>query len=231
MVCHRCGAANSVDALFCSQCGSQISQQPLAGDTLAPTLHGERRQITSLFCDIIDSTKLAGRLDPEEYHDAIKAFTHCCEDIVAGFESHVSEFRGDSVLVIFGYPMSRGDVAERAIRAALDIIDAVARLVLPNNQRLQVRVGIAPGLAAVDARSSKNPVFAGDALNLAARLQSLAEPNTMVISSLAKRLAGGFFDLVDWANTTSRAFPIQCRPGAFRASNRSPADSKRCVLN
>ena len=207
MVCHRCGAANSVDALFCSQCGSQISQQPPAGDTLAPTLHGERRQITSLFCDIIDSTKLAGRLDPEEFHDAIRAFTHCCDDIAASYEGHVSEFRGDSVLVVFGYPTSRGDEAERAIRAALDMIDAVARLVLPNNQRLQVRVGIATGLAAIDARSSKNPVFAGDALNLAARLQSIAEPNTVVISSLAKRLAGGFFDLVDLGEHDLKGFP------------------------
>ena len=207
MVCHRCGAANSVDALFCSQCGSQISQQPPAGDALAPTLHGERRQITSLFCDIIDSTKLAGRLDPEEFHDAIRAFTHCCDDIAASYEGHVSEFRGDSVLVVFGYPTSRGDEAERAIRAALDMIDAVARLVLPNNQRLQVRVGIATGLAAIDARSSKNPVFAGDALNLAARLQSIAEPNTVVISSLAKRLAGGFFDLVDLGEHDLKGFP------------------------
>ena len=207
MVCHRCGAANSVDALFCSQCGSHISQQPPAGDTLAPTLHGERRQITSLFCDIIDSTKLAGRLDPEEFHDAIRAFTHCCDDIAASYEGHVSEFRGDSVLVVFGYPTSRGDEAERAIRAALDMIDAVARLVLPNNQRLQVRVGIATGLAAIDARSSKNPVFAGDALNLAARLQSLAEPNTVVISSLAKRLAGGFFELADLGAHDLKGFP------------------------
>src|SRR5664280_1413745 len=206
MICHQCGAANSVGALFCSRCGSQISQQPPVGDAGAATLHGERRQITGLFCDIVDSTKLAGRLDPEEYNDVIRAFTRCCEDVVASFEGHVSDVRGDGALVIFGYPTSRGDEAERAIRAALDMIDAVARLVLPNNQRLQVRVGIATGLAAIDARSSKNPVFAGDALNLAARLQSIAEPNTVVISSLAKRLAGGFFDLVDLGEHDLKGF-------------------------
>jgi class 3 adenylate cyclase/tetratricopeptide (TPR) repeat protein len=205
MICDHCRASNQVGALFCSQCGLAFSQKS-PGGTGGAALHGERRQITVLFCDIVESTKLAAMLDPEEYQDIIRAFARCCTDVVASFEGHVSEMRGDGALVIFGYPTSRGDEAERAIRAALTIIAAVPRLVLPNNVRLQVRVGIATGLAAIDASSSKEPAFAGDALNLAARLQSLAEPSTVVISSLAKRLAGGFFDLVDLGEHDLKGF-------------------------
>src|SRR5664279_613767 len=124
MICHQCGATNPVDALFCSRCGSHIAQQRPSGDASATTLHGGRRQITALFCDLVDSTKLAGTLDPEEYHDVIRAFARCCEDVVAGFEGHVSDIRGDGALIFFGYPISRGDESERAIRAALDIVDA-----------------------------------------------------------------------------------------------------------
>lgn len=204
MICERCRASNQAGALFCSQCGLALSQMSAGGG--AATLHGERRQITALFCDIVESTKLAAMLDPEDYHDIIRAFTRCCTDVVASFKGHVSEMRGDGALVIFGYPTSLGDEAERAIRAALDIIAAVASLGLPNNLRLQVRVGIATGLAAIDASSSNGPVFAGDALNLAARLQNLAEPNTVVISGLAKRLAGGFFDLVDLGEHDLKGF-------------------------
>src|ERR1035437_2740294 len=152
MICDHCRASNQVGALFCSQCGLAFSQKSPGGAGGA-TLHGERRQITVLFCDIVESTKLAAMLDPEEYHDIIRAFARCCTDVVASFEGHVSEMRGDGALVIFGYPTSRGDEAERAIRAALTIIAAVPRLVLPNNVRLQVRVGIATGLAAIDASS------------------------------------------------------------------------------
>jgi class 3 adenylate cyclase/predicted ATPase len=208
MNCHQCGAAIPVGALFCSQCGSQIAQQRPARDAGATTLHGERRQITALFCDLVDSTKLAGTLDPEEYHDVIRAFARCCEDVVAGFEGHVSDIRGDGALIFFGYPISRGDESERAIRAALDIVDAIGRLPLPGQMRLQARIGVATGLAAIDASSPDKPSFAGEVLNLAARLQGLAEPNTVVISSLAKRLAGGFFELADLGTHDLKGFAM-----------------------
>jgi class 3 adenylate cyclase/predicted ATPase len=205
MICVQCHAPNQLGALFCSQCGSQLSLND--GDsTGAPTLHGERRQITALFCDVVDSTKLAVTLDPEEYQDIIKTFVHCCSDVVAAREGYVSEIRGDGTLVIFGYSVSRGDESERAIRAALEVIDAIDRLSLPNNLRLQARIGIATGVAAIDARPGELAI-ASDALNLAARLQSLAEPNTVVISSLAKRLAGGFFDLIDLGLHNLKGFP------------------------
>lgn len=195
MLCERCGATNQANALFCSQCGGKLA--PHADTSGATALHGERRQITALFCDIVESTKLASRLDPEDYHEVIAAFSKCCTDAVAGFDGQVREIRGDGALAIFGYPAARGDESERAIRAALELIDSIGRLALPDKQRLQVRIGIATGLAAIEPGNSQTPVFASDALNLAARLQSLAEPDSAVISSLAKRLAGGFFDLVD----------------------------------
>jgi class 3 adenylate cyclase len=205
MICQRCGVANSADALYCSQCGTQISQP--APDAGAPALRGERRQITALFCDLVDSTKLVGALDPEEFHDIIRAFTRCCEDVVAGYEGHVSDVRGDGALIFFGYPTSRGDESERAIRAALDIVSAVGKLSLPGGLHLQTRIGVATGLASIDASTSNGPSFAGEVLNLAARLQSLAEPDTVVISSLVKRLAGGFFELADLGEHDLKGFP------------------------
>jgi class 3 adenylate cyclase len=231
MICDRCGAAHPDNALFCSRCGSKIAQPNSAADVGEPTLHGERRQIAALFCDLVDSTVLAVKLDPEEFHDIVRAFATCCENVVAGFEGHVSDVRGDGALIFFGYPAARGDESERAIRAALDIVEAVGRLSLPNQTRLRVRIGIATGVAAVDARNPNKPTFAGEVLNLAARLQGLAEPNTVVISPLTKRLGGGFFDWPIWANARSRVFRTRCGAGVFRAPRPWGAASRRCGLN
>jgi class 3 adenylate cyclase/predicted ATPase len=197
MICLKCQAASQIGAIYCSQCGEQLPKTQAETPASAPSLHGERRQLTALFCDVVGSTNMAETLDPEEYNDVIRAFIDCCKQVIPGSEGHFAESRGDSVLFLFGYPASRGDEPERAIRAALDIVDAIRRLALPKDLQVRVRIGIATGLVAIDAGGLKEPAFAGEALNLAARLQSLADPNTVVISALTTRLAGGFFDLVD----------------------------------
>jgi class 3 adenylate cyclase/tetratricopeptide (TPR) repeat protein len=206
MLCVQCHASNETGARFCNQCGFPLSQIGNRSAT-APILHGERRQITVLFADIVDSTKLAVALDPEEYQDIVRLFLRCCSDVVSIYEGHVSETRGDGAVVIFGFPISRGDETERAIRAALEIIDALGRLSLPANLQLQARIGITTGVAAIDAETTAAAPIAGDVLNLAARLQTLALPNTVVISSMAKRLAGGFFNLIDLGLHNLKGFP------------------------
>ena len=122
MICPQCGTDNGAAANFCSQCGAQLASGQGA-DEMA--LRGERRQLTALFCDLVNSTELANTLDPEEYHDTIRDFAACCGTAVASFEGHVAEMRGDGALVFFGYPKSHGDEPERAVRAALRIVEAV----------------------------------------------------------------------------------------------------------
>src|SRR6266568_7698434 len=122
MICSQCGTENGVAANFCSQCGSQLASGQGAAEM---ALRGERRQLTALFCDLVNSTELANTLDPEEYHDTIRDFAACCGAAVASFEGHVAEMRGDGALVFFGYPKSHGDEPERAVRAALRIVEAV----------------------------------------------------------------------------------------------------------
>jgi class 3 adenylate cyclase/tetratricopeptide (TPR) repeat protein len=164
--------------------------------TEAP-FQGERRQLTALFCDIVNSTAMASTLDPEEYQDIIRDFAACCTAVVRPFEGHVAELRGDGALIFFGYPRSHGDEPERAIRAALGIVEAIGKTVTARGAPLQVRIGVATGVMAIDESIVNKPAVAGEAVVLAARLQEIAEPDTVVISQLTRSLAGDFFAAAD----------------------------------
>jgi class 3 adenylate cyclase/tetratricopeptide (TPR) repeat protein len=192
IVCPNCQASNGPAALFCSHCGAAFAR---GGGEVA--FHGERRQLTALFCDIVNSTAMAKALDPEEYHDVIRAFARCCTAAIRLFEGHMAELRGDGALVFFGYPRSHGDEPERAIRAALGIIDAVGETVMARGAPLQVRIGIATGVVAIDESILNRPTIVGEAVIMAARLQEIAEPDTVVISQLTLSLAGDFFEVAD----------------------------------
>src|SRR5260370_38647088 len=146
MICPQCGTENGAAANFCSQCGSQLALGQGA-DEMA--LRGERRQLTALFCDLVNSTELANTLDPEEYHDTIRDFAACCGAAVASFEGHVAEMRGDGPLVFFGVPKSHGDEPERAVRAALRIVEAVGEAGGRGGPALTVPGGGAPRALAV----------------------------------------------------------------------------------
>lgn len=209
MKCLSCQAENSEQATSCAQCGAPLSAR--AADLGTASFYGERRQLTALFCDIVGSTELAASLDPEEYHEIVRAFAQCCSGVVDRFGGHVKELRGDGALVFFGYPQARGDEPERAIRTALHIIDAIGKLTFPRGQQLRVRIGIATGLMAIDVGASHEPSIVGDALNLAMRLQGLAEPNAIVISDLVKQLAGNLFVLDDLGQHEVKGYaqPIQ----------------------
>ena len=160
----------------------------------------ERRQLTVMFCDLVGSTALAARLDPEDLREVIAAYHRAVAEIVAGFDGFVAKYMGDGVLIYFGYPRAHEDDAERAVRAGLGIIGAVGRLDV-KSVKLQARVGIATGLVVVGdligEGSAQEQSVVGETPNLAARLQTLAEPNAVVIAAGTRRLVGDLFDYRD----------------------------------
>ena len=168
--------------------------QHVAG-TKSPA-EAERRQLTVMFCDLVGSTALSARLDPEDMRDVIRAYQTSATDCVARSGGFIAKYMGDGILVYFGYPQAHEDDAERAIRAGLDLIDAVTRL--GKAELLQARIGIATGLVVVGdligSGASQEQSVVGETPNLAARLQAAAKPNTVVVDSTTHRLAGGLFE-------------------------------------
>src|SRR5580700_6144465 len=168
-------------------------------DALAPA-EAERRHLTVMFSDLIGSTALSARLDPEDLSEVIAAYHRAVTEIVAGFAGFVSRYMGDGVLVYFGYPQAHEDDAERAVRAGLGAIDAVGRLDV-KSVKLQTRVGIATGLVVVGdligAGSAQEQSVVGETPNLAARLQALAGPGTLVVANSTRRQIGTLFETED----------------------------------
>ena len=152
----------------------------------------ERRQVTVMFADLVGSTALSIGMDPEDLRDVFAAYSSCAEETVSKFGGNVAQYMGDGILVYFGYPQAHEDDAERAVRAGLELIAAVAGLKTCDSQ--QVRVGIATGVVVV---GNLTPSIVGETPNLAARLQSIAKPNTVVISEGTRRLLGHLFELED----------------------------------
>jgi class 3 adenylate cyclase len=166
----------------------------------APTpIDAERRQLTVMFCDLVGSTALSTRFDPEDLRELIGAYHHAVADTVGRFDGFVAKYMGDGVLIYFGYPLAHEDDAERAVRAGLAVIEAVGRL--PARQDLRVRLGIATGIAVVGdligVGAAQERGVVGETPNLAARLQALAAPDTLVIGEATRRQIGGLFDLAD----------------------------------
>src|SRR5918992_1372858 len=160
----------------------------------------ERRQLTVLFCDLVDSTGLARQLDPEELRQVVQAYQATCAKVIARFEGHIAQYLGDGLLVYFGYPLAHEDDAQRAVRAGLGIVEAMGQLhtaLGPEREvHLAVRLGIHTGLVVVGDvgdGSRQEQLALGETPNVAARLQGLAAPNTLVISAATFQLLGGFF--------------------------------------
>jgi TOMM system kinase/cyclase fusion protein len=160
----------------------------------------ERRQLTVLFCDLVDSTALASQLDPEELREVIRAYQDTCAKVIARFEGHIAQLLGDGLLVYFGYPRAHEDDAQRAVRAALGIVEAMGqlntRLTDERGVHLAVRLGCHTGVVVVGEMGSgtrQEQLALGETPNLAARLQGMAAPNTLVVSAATFQLLGGFF--------------------------------------
>ena len=164
------------------------------------TSDAERRQLTVLFCDLVDSTPLASQLDPEDLREVVRAYQEACAKVIARFEGHIAQYLGDGLLVYFGYPLAHEDDAQRAVRTGLGIVEALdqlnTRLGQERGVHLAVRLGIHTGLVVVgeDGGGTRQEQLAlGETPNLAARLQGIAAPDTVVISAATLQLLGGFF--------------------------------------
>jgi predicted ATPase/class 3 adenylate cyclase len=168
--------------------------------TPTPVPEAERRQLTVLFCDLVDSTRLASQLDPEDYREVVRAYQETCTEVIQRFEGYIAQYLGDGLLVYFGYPQAHEDDAQRAIRTGLGIVHALdmlqRRLVQAYTLRLAVRVGIHTGLVVVGAVGGggrQEQLALGDTPNIAARIQSLATPDTVVITEATLHLVQGYF--------------------------------------
>jgi class 3 adenylate cyclase/tetratricopeptide (TPR) repeat protein len=159
----------------------------------------ERRQVTVMFSDLVGSTALSARMDPEDLRELISAYQKCVAETVRRFDGFVAKYMGDGVLVYFGYPQAHEDDAERAVRASLEVIAAVTALKSP--VPLQARVGIATGVVVVGdligSGEAQERGIVGETPNLAARLQGIAEPNAVVIAEGTRKLLGNLFELED----------------------------------
>jgi class 3 adenylate cyclase/tetratricopeptide (TPR) repeat protein len=165
-----------------------------------PLPDAERRQLTVLFCDLVDSTRLAGELDPEDWREVVRAYQQTCAEVIERFEGHIAQYLGDGLLVYFGYPQAHEDDAQRAVRTGLDMVQAMGtlnrRLEPAKGVRLAIRMGIHTGLVIVGevgSGSRQEQLALGETPNIAARLQGLAAPDTVVVSPATFRLVRGYF--------------------------------------
>ena len=207
----------------------------------------ERRQVTVMFSDLVGSTALSARMDPEDLREIISAYQKCVAETVHRFDGFVARYMGDGVLVYFGYPHAHEDDAERAVRAGLELITAVTAL--KSRASLQTRVGIATGLVVVGdligSGDTQERSMVGETPNLAARLQGMAEPNTVVICDRTRRLLGNLFELKDLglrddlkgvgeatrAWTALRASSVASRFEALHAGSLTPLVGRRKNAN
>jgi class 3 adenylate cyclase/tetratricopeptide (TPR) repeat protein len=181
----------------------------------------ERRQLTVLFCDLVGSTELSAKLDPEDMRDVLRAYQEACSKVIDCYEGYVAKFMGDGVYAYFGYPKAHEDDAERAITAGLGILEAVGGL----QQDLAVRIGIATGNVAVGdligKGASEEANVVGEAPNLAGRLQGVAEPNTVVIGDMTHTLAGRLFETEDLGPHEFKGFAAPINVWSVKGQKRS----------
>ena len=178
---------------------SPSKHEPADGVEQKPQETAERRQVTVVFSDLVGSTALSARMDPEDLREVISAYQKCVAEIVRRFGGFVAKFMGDGVLIYFGYPQAHEDDTERAVRAGLELVTSVGAL--KTHSPLQTRVGIATGLVVVGdligSGASQEQAIVGETPNLAARLQGIAEPNMVVIAESTRSLVGNLFELED----------------------------------
>jgi len=175
------------------------------------TPDAERRQLTVMFCDLVDSTLLSSQLDPEDWREVVRVYQEAAATVIQRFDGYVAQYLGDGLLVYFGYPQAHEDDARRAVRTGLDLVEALGELNIRLAQhygvRLAVRIGIHTGLVVVGemgAGSRQEQLALGDTPNIAARIQGLAAPDTVVISPATFRLVRGYFLYQDLAHTLSK---------------------------
>src|SRR5215831_9184939 len=202
--------------------------QPAASAAPVVQDSAERRQLTVMFCDLVGSTALSGKLDPEDLRGIIGTYHRCCTELVERNGGFVAKYIGDGVLAYFGYPQAHEHDAERAVRAGLGLVEAMPKLATNTGSPLQVRIGIATGLVVVGdligAGAAQEQAVVGETPNLAARLQALAEPGAVVIASTTHRLTGGLFEYRDLGTVALKGFAENI--AAWQVLGSSTAESR-----
>ena len=230
--CSDCGFSNNACAKFCGGCGKSLIIAGYGPDT-APATHRdeavpERRQVTVMFCDLADSTTLATSFDPEDLRVIVRAFQAAAKAVISQHGGFISAFLGDGVLVLFGYPEAHEDDPGQAVLAGLEVASVVRALRLEQPVGLEVRIGIATGLAVVGdligEGAAREEAVVGRTPNLAARLQSLAQPGEVIISDTTRRLAGTLFNYETLGLQSLKGFgePVP----AWRAVGERPVESR-----
>src|SRR5215813_3511370 len=185
-----------------------VQEQPssrVEPPSTAPSIRdAERRQLTVMFCDLVDSTKLSSQLDPEEWRDVVRAYQAACTEVIQRYEGYIAQLLGDGLLVYFGYPQAHEDDPHRAVRTGLGILAAMGdlntRLQQAKGIQLALRLGMHTGLVVIGEMGGagrQEQLALGEVPNIAARMQGLAEPNTVAISATTYRLVQGFFECQD----------------------------------
>src|SRR5215469_352468 len=203
--CPSCNAENPPTAKFCLECAQPLQAGATAATTKTPSkgqeADGERRHLTVLFSELVNSTEIAARLDPEEWRDIAAQYQITAAAAVTRFGGHVAKYLGDGLMVYFGWPEAHEDDAERAVRAGLAIVDEVAalheQLAGQHDVKLSVRVGIDTGSVVVGQGGGKEADVFGDAPNIAARVQAAAEPGSVFITAAVHQLVSGLFVVED----------------------------------
>jgi len=197
VTCPKCGASNQPEERFCGECGTALAEVAGAGRVeatpIALSSAGERRHLTVLFCDLVGSTEIAARLDPEEWRETVAAYHRTAAEAINRYGGHVAKYLGDGVMAYFGWPEAHDNDAERAARAGLAILDAISKLEQPPRPKLLARIGVDSGGVVVGTGAGKDADIFGDAPNMAARVQAAAEPGTVLITAATHRLVSGLF--------------------------------------
>jgi predicted ATPase/class 3 adenylate cyclase len=238
VICPNCGSKPPAGFKFCNKCGHNLSEPkeaspkddsgPLYGVSAAAKSDShatapvagvrapdaERRQLTVMFCDLVGSTNLSARLDPEDLREVVRSYQETAAEVIQGFDGHIAQYLGDGLLVYFGYPQAHEDDAHRAVRAALGIVEAMgalnSRLESEYGVQLAVRLGIHTGPVVVGAMGGggrHEQLALGETPNIAAHLEGLAEPDTVAISAMTKRLVEGAFALKDLGSHRLKGLP------------------------
>ncbi|NOX76989.1 MAG: AAA family ATPase [Gammaproteobacteria bacterium] len=203
-LCPQCAFSNPSNFGFCGQCGHALDSATQANTPPSPSNHpkqqdAERRQLTVLFCDIVGSSALSARIDPEELRDVMREYRATCSEVVVRYDGYVAQYLGDGVLVYFGYPSAHEDDASRAVRAALELTERIPQLSFPvqggDDVRIAVRVGVHTGLVVIGeiGGGDKRTLALGEAPNIAARIQDCAATNTVVVSAATRKLLAAPF--------------------------------------
>ena len=192
--CTTCGAETTAGKRFCGECGAPLDTASANPEPRESSLTGERRHLTVLFCDLVGSTEITAQLDPEEWRELVASYHRAANQAITRYGGHVAKYLGDGVMAYFGWPEAHENDAERAARAGLAILEAVPKLNQETtNPKISVRVGIDSGAVVVGAGVSKDADVFGETPNVAARMQAIAVPGTVLISASTHRLISGLF--------------------------------------